>query len=235
MSAIAGVTPPANATMHDATAREMLVVVPLLALSLFIGLVSVALSLVLAPALAAWVGLAGLFALTAVLALVGVAVILWVVPAEPPRHATPARGSLRTVLTHVPMLRLNAGVFVLHAVLLAMWVAVPQMLVDGGLAKAHHWWIYLPTIGASFFVMSATLFPLERRGYLRAVFLGAAARPGNAAAALENVVRALVVVRGRDAMAAGSAAVSAVCITPMSRFPATMMNRLPEGPRKLAR
>ena len=134
-----------------------------------------ALSLVLAPALAAWVGLAGLFALTAVLALVGVAVILWVVPAEPPRHATPARGSLRTVLTHVPMLRLNAGVFVLHAVLLAMWVAVPQMLVDGGLAKAHHWWIYLPTIGASFFVMSATLFPLERRGYLRAVFLGAIA------------------------------------------------------------
>ncbi len=134
-----------------------------------------ALSLVLAPALAAWVGLAGLFALTAVLALVGVAVVLWVVPAEPARHATPARGSLRTVLTHVPMLRLNAGVFVLHAVLLAMWVAVPQMLVDAGLAKAHHWWIYLPTIGASFFVMSATLFPLERRGYLRAVFLGAIA------------------------------------------------------------
>ena len=43
------------------------------------------------------------------------------------------------------------------------------------------------------------------RWFLRAVFLGAAARPGNAAAALENVVRALVVVRGREAMAAGSA------------------------------
>lgn len=43
------------------------------------------------------------------------------------------------------------------------------------------------------------------RWFLRAVFLGAAARPGNAASALENVVRALVVVRGREAMAAGSA------------------------------
>lgn len=42
------------------------------------------------------------------------------------------------------------------------------------------------------------------RWFLRAVFLGAAARPGNAAAALENVVRALVVVRGREAMAAGA-------------------------------
>jgi hypothetical protein len=43
------------------------------------------------------------------------------------------------------------------------------------------------------------------RWFLRAVFLGAAARSGNAAAALENVVRSLVVVRGREAMAAGSA------------------------------
>ena len=43
------------------------------------------------------------------------------------------------------------------------------------------------------------------RWFLRAVFLGAAARPGNASAALENVVRSLVVVRGREAKAAGSA------------------------------
>lgn len=132
-----------------------------------------ALSLVLAPALAAWGGLAGLFALTAVLALAAIGVLLWAVPAEPPRRAAPARGSLRTVLAHGPTLRLNFGVFTLHAVLLAMWVAVPQMLVDAGLDKAHHWWVYLPTIGASFFVMAATLFPLERRGYLRAVFLAA--------------------------------------------------------------
>ncbi len=134
-----------------------------------------ALSLVLAPLLASWVGLAGLFALTAVLALAGVAVVLWVVPAEPSRRKVVARGSLRTVLAHGPTLRLNFGVFVLHAVLLAMWVAVPQMLVDAGLDKAHHWWIYLPTITLSFFVMAGTLFPLERRGYLRAVFLGAVA------------------------------------------------------------
>ncbi len=134
-----------------------------------------ALSLVLAPALTAWVGLAGLFALTAALALAAVGVIVWLVPPEPARRAAPARGSLRTVLSHVPTLRLNFGVFMLHAVLLAMWVAVPQMLVDAGLAQAHHWWVYLPTIGASFAVMSFTLFPLERRGYLRAVFLSAVA------------------------------------------------------------
>ena len=134
-----------------------------------------ALSLVAAPVLASWFGLAGLFALTAALALAGVAIVVWIVPPEPPRRAVPPRGSLRTVLAHGPTLRLNFGVFVLHAVLLAMWVAVPQLLVEAGLDKSQHWWIYLPTVTASFFVMAGTLFPLERRGYLRAVFLGAIA------------------------------------------------------------
>jgi MFS family permease len=146
-----------------------------------------ALSLVMAPVLAARFGLGGLFALTAALALAAIAMVVWVVPPEPTRKPAPARGSLRAVLAHVPTLRLNFGVFILHAVLLAMWVAVPRMLVDVGLAQADHWWIYLPTIGASFFVMSATLFPLERRGYLRAVFLAAVALIAGVQLALAGV------------------------------------------------
>ena len=54
-----------------------------------------------------------------------------------------------------------------------MWVAVPALLVQAGLPKEQHWWIYLPAVLASFFVMGVTLFPLERRGYLRVVFLSA--------------------------------------------------------------
>jgi hypothetical protein len=42
------------------------------------------------------------------------------------------------------------------------------------------------------------------RWFLRAVFLGAAARPGEAAAALEDMVRSLVVVRGSEAMPVGA-------------------------------
>jgi MFS family permease len=130
-----------------------------------------AVSLVLSPLLAAVVGLNGLFAVTAVLALSGIAVVLWWVPPEPAEHAAPARGRLRDVLGQPALLRLNFGVFVLHAVQLSMWVALPTLLVQAGLAKDHHWWIYLPAVLASFFVMGATLFPLEKRGYLRAVFL----------------------------------------------------------------
>ena len=132
-----------------------------------------ALSLLLAPVLVSLVGLSGLFALTGAMALAGAAVVIWVVPPEPLQHKDAPRGRLSEVLTHAALLRLDFGVFVLHAVQLAMWVAIPALLVQAGLDKAHHWWVYLPAVLASFVVMGGTLFPMEKRGYLRAVFLGA--------------------------------------------------------------
>ena len=132
-----------------------------------------ALSLVVAPLLVTYVGLGGLFVLTGGLALMGVAVIVWWVPAEPRVHKNMPRGRLLEVLRLPALLRLNLGVFILHAVQLAMWMAVPAMLVEAGLPREHHWWVYLPAVLASFLVMGMTLFPLEKRGYLRAVFLTA--------------------------------------------------------------
>ncbi len=132
-----------------------------------------ALSLVVAPMLAAQIGLGGLFALTGLLALTGMAIVAWVVPPEPAKPVQRPRGSLKLVLREPALLRLNLGVFVLHAVQLAMWVAIPALLVQAGLDKAAHWQVYLPAVLASFVVLGGTLFPLERRGYLRAVFLSA--------------------------------------------------------------
>jgi MFS family permease len=132
-----------------------------------------AVSLVLAPVLAAAIGLKGIFALTATLALAGIAVVLWWVPTEPTKHADRGVGRIRDVLLDPALFRLNVGVFILHAVQLSMWMALPAMLVQSGLDKDHHWQVYLPTVLGSFFVMGGTLFPMERRGYLRAVFLSA--------------------------------------------------------------
>ena len=130
-----------------------------------------ALSLVLSPLLNSLLGLHGLFALTACLAVGGIAVVMWWVPAEPVKHVDAGRGGLRAVLVDAALMRLNAGVFILHAVQLAMWVALPALLVQAGLAKDAHWKVYLPAVLGSFLVMGASLFRLERAGYLRAVFL----------------------------------------------------------------
>ncbi len=132
-----------------------------------------ALSLVLAPILVVHIGLAGLFALTCSLALGGIAAVIWWVPPEPVKHLDTPRGSLGGVLRNPALLRLDFGVFVLHAVQLAMWVAVPAMLVQAGLDKELHWQVYLPAVLGSFVVMGITLFRLEKKGYLRAVFLTA--------------------------------------------------------------
>ena len=133
-----------------------------------------ALALVLAPLLAAAIGLSGLFGLTCALALAGIAVVLWVVPPEPARHAEAPRGTLADVWAQPDLRRLNLGVFVLHTVQMAMWVAVPAMLVQAGAPKQDHWHIYLPAVVLSFIVMGG-LFAMERAGRLRAALLGAIA------------------------------------------------------------
>ncbi|MCT9811548.1 MFS transporter [Acidovorax sp. Be4] len=133
-----------------------------------------ALALVAGPVLAAWAGLSGVFALTFALALAGVAVVLWVVPPEPLQHKNQPRGRLVELLHQPDLLRLNLGVFVLHTVQMAMWVAVPALLLQAGLAKGAHWQIYLPAVLLSFIAMGG-MFSLERKGKLRMALLGAIA------------------------------------------------------------
>lgn len=127
-----------------------------------------ALALVAAPPLTAAVGLAGLFWLTAALSLLGVALLLGITPAEPARHADLPQGRLADVWRHPLLWRLNLGIFVLHAMQMAMWVALPALLVQAGLPKARHWQMYLPAVLASLLMLGA-MMAAERRGHLRAV------------------------------------------------------------------
>ncbi|WP_180125233.1 MFS transporter [Rhodoferax sp. BLA1] len=134
-----------------------------------------ALSLVVAPVLAAWGGLVAIFALTALLSLMGIAAVLWWVPPEPLQHRYQQEGRVLDVLRLPELLRLNYGGFVMHGVQLAMWLAVPSMLVEAGLPQSQHWQVYLPVLVGSFVVMGGSFFQLEKRGYVRAAFLTAVA------------------------------------------------------------
>lgn len=131
-----------------------------------------ALSLVLGPLLSGWGGLSAIFGVTLLLAVSGVAIVRWWTPPEP---ALPVAGqtkhSLWGLLVHPDLIRLNFGVFALYAVQLASWVAIPALLIQAGVASADHGWVYLPAVLLSFVVMGVTLFPMERRGLLRPLFL----------------------------------------------------------------
>ena len=132
-----------------------------------------ALSLVVAPVLTDWIGFSGLFWLTGALALLGVGVVIWWAPPAPPKLLSAPgqeRGRLADVLVHADLMRLNIGVFVLHAVQLAMWVAVPSLLVQSGLNKWLHWQLYLPVVVLSLLFLGV-VFAMERRGHFKKMFL----------------------------------------------------------------
>jgi MFS family permease len=135
-----------------------------------------ALSLVGAPLLYRLIGLEGLFALTGVLCLVAIAVVRYLVPEPPaaPRRAS-TRATLREGVLDPELLRLNAGIFILHIVLYAMFVVVPPLVVQAGLALEEHWKLYLPVVVASFFLMVPAILYADRRNRPKPVLLGAVA------------------------------------------------------------
>jgi MFS family permease len=138
-----------------------------------IGLVFAA-SLVIAPPLAAALGLSGLFVLIGALALGAIALLFLAVPPQPtfPRQARPP---FSTVLFDAKLARLNFGVFSLHLMQTALWVVVPPLLVGAGLAAGQHWKVYLPAVLLSFAAMVPLIIAAERKGRMRPVYAGAVA------------------------------------------------------------
>lgn len=136
-----------------------------------------ALSLVAAPLLYEWVGMAGLFHLTGLMALVGIAIVLFAVPPLPRPTRRAGEGVQRTKFREVALdpelMRLNVGIFALHLVQMAMFVVLPAWLVERAqLPLADHWKVYLPVVAASFALMVPPIAWGERAGRLRAVTLG---------------------------------------------------------------
>jgi MFS family permease len=133
-----------------------------------------ALSLVAAPALYKWIGMSGLFFLTGVLCIGAMAVVRALVPQAPPPARRPegARGS---EVLQPELLRLNLGIFVLHLVQMAMFVVVPGLLVEAGLALPAHWQLYLPVVLVSFAIMAPPILYADRRNRPKPVMLGAIA------------------------------------------------------------
>lgn len=111
-----------------------------------------AVSFVVAPFLERAIGMHGIFAMTGFLAIAAIAAVRFVVP-DAPMKALDRRISLGAVFRDPELVRLNIGIFALHAVLMAMFVAVPIGLVRTGLPASSHHWVYLGAVAAGFILM----------------------------------------------------------------------------------
>lgn len=140
--------------------------------------VSFSISLVLGPLFDSWFGVHGIFWMTAMLALVGVAILALLVPTPVAsrfhRDAEPVPAQFKNVLGDTQLLRLDFGIFVLHLILTAIFVAVPLDLRDqAGLASEHHWMVYLFVMLLSFIGMVPFIIIAEKKRKMKQVFIGA--------------------------------------------------------------
>jgi len=139
---------------------------------------SFSVALVAGPVLDHWVGISGIFWLTAVLACVGIAVLYLIVPqptvSSVHRDAQPVPAQFLSVLRDHELLRLDFGILILHMILTASFTVLPLVLRDElGLASAHHWYIYLPALLLSIAAMVPFIIIAERHRRMRLIFLSA--------------------------------------------------------------
>ncbi|CAM5182937.1 MFS transporter [Alishewanella longhuensis] len=123
-----------------------------------IGL-SFAVAMVAGPLLARWAGLSGVFWFTAVLAVCAMLIVAFLVPKSvskaPMAETLALPQSLAAMLKHGQLLRLDAGVLILHLMLTAMFVALPALLNQQHLAAERHWQSIFTGIAGLFFVYGA--------------------------------------------------------------------------------
>ncbi len=140
---------------------------------------SFVLSLILGPLLDGLIGVPGIFTLTGVLALAAIAVLLLWVPTPvrtPPRRAATIAREFGRIVRDRQLLRLDAGVFVLHLVMTAQFVVLPQAIVRFmELGVSDHWKLYLPVMLAGFAAMLPFLVLANRKARSRPVLAGAVA------------------------------------------------------------
>jgi MFS family permease len=137
-------------------------------------------ALLAGPIVANFIGVSGIFWLMVGLALIGMAITEFVVP-KPPRigvhrdaEAVPAL--IGAVLRDRELLRLDIGIFALHAMLTASFLVVPDLLRGTlGIAVHDQWIIYLPVLLISIAAMVPPIVAAEEYRHMKGVFVGAVA------------------------------------------------------------
>lgn len=137
-----------------------------------------AFSLVASPWLNGLIGVPGLFVMTGVLALAAMLVTWRVVPDVAEVRRVSNSGVLKEfcdVLRDPQLARLNIGIFALHAVLMALFIALPFSLRDAGLALNEHWKVYLPVMLGSFVLMMPAILGRDSARRLKISFVASVA------------------------------------------------------------
>ncbi|WP_257265301.1 MFS transporter [Endozoicomonas sp. ONNA2] len=132
--------------------------------------VAFAIAMLLGPVVSDIWGLSGLFFSNALVAVAAMLIILLLVPTPVVKrrdlNCSVDRQGLHQVFTNPQLLRHIVGIFVLHFVLMALFVFIPELL-NKDFEHSVHGGIYLAVIGLSFVMMVPLIILSERQRLLK--------------------------------------------------------------------
>lgn len=144
-----------------------------------IGL-SIALSfsaaMILGPLISEQWGISGIFWITSLLALLGIILVLTVVPTpkQNTRHrdAGVLKSALSQVIKQPTLLRMDFGVFILHLIMTANFLVLPEIFENElSIARIEHWTIYLPLFVLAFVCAVPLIIIAEKKQKIRTLLL----------------------------------------------------------------
>ena len=116
------------------------------------------LALMASPLLDQWIGMSGIFWLTAVLSIFSIGVVGFLVPSPMQNASDPGLKATKRyfldVLRDAQLLRLDLGIFVLHMTLTALFVVIPFLIIEVlAVGRNSHWQVYIPVLLVSILLM----------------------------------------------------------------------------------
>ncbi|MGZ8191296.1 MAG: MFS transporter [Methylococcaceae bacterium] len=131
------------------------------------------------PIVANFGGVQSVFGVTAVLTVLAMLAVIFLVPnpqkSRLHRDAEFVPGEMAQALKNPDLLRLDYGIFILHMILMAIFVVVPSLMRDAGLLSGHEWQVYLPVFVVSMAIAVPFIILAEKKRKMKQVFIGAIA------------------------------------------------------------
>jgi MFS family permease len=144
-------------------------------LGMSIGM-SFTIALILGPVFNQWIGVSGIFWLTALFAIIAIGILYLIVPkplvSRLHRDAEPVPAQFKRILADQQLLRLDIGVFLLHWFMTSLFIELPLVLKTQ-LAVEHHWYLYLPILIGSVMIAIPFIIIAEKYRALKSIFSGA--------------------------------------------------------------
>ena len=129
-----------------------------------------ALSLVAAPLLVSVIGMSGLFVLTGVSMLLAMFAVYKYVP-DPEKNTSTNRLPALQIALQPQLWRLNFGIFALHAAQMALFISLPFLFLQMGIAQEAQWKVYAPMVLFGMVLMVPVIIYGEKKRKLKQTLL----------------------------------------------------------------